>query len=274
MRLFRLFTQNMEEHNMEGYVDIHSHILPFLDDGAKDLKTAVVLVKECINQGIKTIICTPHYLYSENNDVESFIKKRDESFALLKAELEKQNITDIDFRLGAEVSFNCDLSEIKDIEKLSIEGTDYILIEMPFSTWQDGMFDYLYTLIARKNLVPIIAHVERYYQNEREFKKLEKLDVYFQVNAAAFFDRADRKNANKLMKNKKIHLLGTDTHSISARPPKMEEGYTYIRKKYDSSYAEYIRNNGHLVIMNMEIEKNETDYGYHKPGFFKIFFRK
>ncbi len=257
---------------MKGYVDIHSHILPFLDDGAKDLQTAVVLVKECISQGIKTIICTPHYLYSEKDDVESFIAKRNDSFRLLKAELEKQNITDIDFRLGAEVNFNCDLSEVKNIEKLAIEGTDYILIEMPFSTWQDGMFDYLYTLIARKNLIPIIAHVERYYQNEREFKKLEKLDVYFQVNASAFLERGDKRNANKLMKNKKIHLLGTDTHSLSTRPPKMEEGYAYIRKKFDSSYAEYIRTNGHLVIMNMEIEKKENDYGYYKPGLLKRIF--
>ena len=257
---------------MKGYVDIHSHILPFLDDGAKDLQTSVALVKECINQGIKTVICTPHYLYSEKNDIDNFIKKRDESFCLLKAELEKQNIGDIDFRLGAEVNFNCDLSGVKDIEKLAIEGTDYILIEMPFSVWQDGMFDYLYKLIAGKNLVPIIAHVERYYQNEREFKKLEKLQVYFQMNADAFFERADKKNADKLIKNKKIHLLGTDTHNLSLRPPKMKEGYSYIEKKIGNKYAEYIRTNGHLVTMNMEIEKNENDYGYEKPGFLRGIF--
>ncbi len=259
---------------MNGYVDIHSHILPFLDDGAKDLQTAVALVKECINQGITTIICTPHYLYSEKDKVDSFIKRRDESFRLLKAELEKQNITDIDFRMGAEVNFNCDLSEVENIEKLAIEGTDYILIEMPFSTWQDGMFDYLYTLIAQKNLVPIIAHVERYYQNEREFKKLEKLEVYFQVNAPAFLDRGDKKNANKLLKSKKIHLIGTDTHSLNTRPPKMAEGFSYLSKKVGPDYAEYLRINGHLVLMNMEIEKNEIDYGYHKPGFLERLFRR
>ena len=131
---------------MKGYVDIHSHILPFLDDGARDLQMAVELVKECISQGITTVICTPHYLYSEKNDVDSFIKKRNESYQLLKAELEKQNITGVDFRLGAEVNFNCDLSEIQGIERLAVEGTSYILVEMPFSIWQDGMFDYLYKL--------------------------------------------------------------------------------------------------------------------------------
>ncbi len=259
---------------MEGYVDIHSHILPFLDDGSKDLQTAVMLVKECIKQGITNIVLTPHYLYSENNDVESFIKKRNESFLMLKNELKKQNIEEIDFRLGAEVNFNCDLSAVKDIEKLAIEGTDYILIEMPFSTWQESMFDYLYTLIAQKNLIPVIAHVERYYQNEREFKKLEKLDVFFQVNAPAFTEIGDKKNARKLLKNKKIHLLGTDTHNLSSRPPKMEDGYGYIRKKLNPAYAEYIRVNGHLLLMNAEIEKSETDYGYYKPPFWKRIFRK
>ena len=136
---------------MNGYVDIHSHVLPFLDDGAEDLKTAVEIVKECINQGITTIVCTPHYLHNKEESVDGFITRRDESYRLLKSELEKQKINNIDFRLAAEVNFNCDLSAVDNIEKLAIEGTDYILIEMPGATWQDGMFDYLYT--DRKSVV-------------------------------------------------------------------------------------------------------------------------
>ena len=262
---------------MNGYVDIHSHVLPFLDDGAEDVKTAVEIVKECINQGITTIVCTPHYLHNKEESVDDFIKRRNESYRLLKSELEKQKITDIDFRLAAEVNFNCDLSEVENIEKLAIEGTDYILIEMPGAAWQDGMFDYLYTLIAKKNLIPIIAHVERYYQNEREFQKLEKLQVYFQVNAPAFLDKADKKNADKLLKNKKIHLIGTDTHNLKNRFVKMKDGFSYIEKKTSREYLKYLTENGFKVINNEEIEEISSDYGYYgKRSFFDLFgiFRK
>lgn len=260
---------------MNGYVDIHSHVLPFLDDGAEDMKTAVEIVKECIKQGITTIICTPHYLHNREESVNDFIKRRDESYRLLKNELEKQGITNIDFRLAAEVNFNCDLSEVENIEKLAIEGTDYILIEMPGAAWQDGMFDYLYTLIAKKNLIPIIAHVERYYQNEREFQKLEKLQVYFQVNAPAFLDKADKKNADKLLKDRKVHLIGTDVHNLSNRSVKMKKGLSYIEKKTSAEYLQYLIGNGFNVINNEEIEDVGFDYGYYEKesffGFLKNF---
>ena len=58
-----------------GYIDFHSHVLPGIDDGAKDVKMSVEMIKECLSQGISTIVCTPHYYYSQKNSVEEFLRK-------------------------------------------------------------------------------------------------------------------------------------------------------------------------------------------------------
>lgn len=258
-----------------GYIDFHSHILPKIDDGAKDENMSVEMAKMCLKQNIDTIVCTPHYYHSQKNSVENFLKKREESYLILKNELQKNNIH-INLKLGAEVNFNCDLSEVCNIEKLAMEGTNYILIEMPYGTWQDGMFDYIYKLNAKKNLMPIIAHAERYCQNDKIFKKLENLDVCFQINASSFFSKGnEKKNAIKLLKSNKIHLLGTDTHNITTRPPELEKGFSYIKKKSSQVYCNYLKENGLRVISNEDIEKNDGsyDYGYFSLPFWKRFFK-
>lgn len=113
------------------YADLHSHILPYMDDGARDLETAVQLVSACVAQGIDTIVCTPHFSPATDRSVLEFIKKRDASLELLLNELKKRDITAPKMLLGAEILFDCDLSEVENLEKLAFTGTDYILLEMP-----------------------------------------------------------------------------------------------------------------------------------------------
>lgn len=258
-----------------GYIDFHSHVLPGIDDGARDVQMSVEMIKECISQNISTIVCTPHYYHSARNPVNDFLQRRKESYETLKNELVKNNLQ-IELKMGAEVNFNCDLSLIEDIEKLTIENTNYILIEMPYGTWQDGMFDYLYTLIAQKNLIPIIAHAERYYQNEKMFKKLENLEVYFQVNASSFLSLSnDKKNALKLLKANKVHIIGTDAHNMDTRPPEIKKAFSYIRKKKDKLYVDYLIANAERIICNEEIEKPENfyNYGYARIPFWRRLFK-
>lgn len=258
-----------------SYIDFHSHILPGIDDGAKNVEMALAMAKECQKQNIGTIFCTPHYYHSSRNSVDDFLKVRRESYVLLKKELEKNNI-DIDLKLGAEVNFNCDLSEVTGIEKLAYEGTDYILIEMPYGTWQESMFDYLYKIGAKKNLTPIIAHAERYCQDGKIFKKLEELDVFFQVNASSFLENGnEKKHAVKLLKDNKIHLIGTDMHNLTSRKPELEKGFSYIKKKTSPAYVKYLKENGIRVLNNEELEKNDGSYSYNYFSFpfLKRFFK-
>lgn len=258
------------------YADIHSHVLPYIDDGAKDLETAVQLVIACTEQGIDTIVCTPHFSYSKENTVEIFIKKREESLNLLKSELKKRDIPAPEFVLGAEVAFDCDLTEIKDLEKLAIAGTNYILLEMPDVTWQTWMFDYIYTLIAQKNLIPIIAHVERYNQTKEVMDKLKRLEVYFQVSASAVAHRKLNDNVCKLLKSGDVHFIATDTHSLRTRPPEMKRAMEVIKTKFSPSYEEALIENSYKVLKNVLCHKKEVEYytfQKKKPNFFSKFFK-
>lgn len=257
------------------YADLHSHILPYMDDGAKDLDTAVQLVSACLQQDIDTIVCTPHFSPSEDKNVLEFIKKRDESFRLLKNELEKRNIDAPKMLLGAEILFDCDLTEVADIEKLAFTGTDYILLEMPDVSWQDWMFDYIYNLIAQKKLTPIIAHVERCRQSKEAMNKLKRLEVYFQVNASSIVHKRNKNELAKLFKNKDVHFISTDTHSLKSRPPEMKEAMKIIENKYSYEYAHTIRENSYKVIRNEVCDKRDEyyTYGEKRNGFLSRFLK-
>ena len=258
------------------YADIHSHVLPYMDDGAKDLETAVKLVLACIKQGIDTIICTPHFSYSQEKDIERFLKKREESLALLKNELKKRDIPAPDFVLGAEVSFDCDLAEINGIEKLAISETNYLLLEMPTVTWQTWMFDYIYNLIAKKDLVPIIAHVERYRQTKEAMDKLKRLEVYFQVSASSVAHRKFNDNVSKLLKSGDVHFIATDAHNLTSRAPEMKQAMEVIKTKFSPLYAQALIENSYKVTKNELCHKKEIEYytfPTKKRGFFSKFFK-
>lgn len=259
------------------YADLHSHILPYLDDGAKDLDTAVQLVSACIEQNIDTIVCTPHFSPATDRSVSEFIKKRDESFKLLLSELKRRNIDAPKMLLGAEVLFDCDLTEVENLEMLAFTNTDYILLEMPDVTWQSWMFDYIYNLIAQKNLIPIIAHIERYGQTKEALEKLKRLEVFFQVNASSVVHKHHNDVVSMLLKSNDVHFISTDTHSLNSRPPEMKAAMNIIKSKYSSEYAETIRENAYKVINNEICEKREADYYTYsakkKRSFFGRFFK-
>lgn len=258
-----------------GYIDFHSHILPEIDDGASNLEISLGMAREYLKQGVDTVFCTPHYYHGSKNSVEDFLKRRKESYDALKRELERNSIN-INLKLGAEVNFNCDLSELSGIERLAYEDSDYILIEMPFCAWQDGMFDYIYKLSAKKKLTPVIAHIERYAQDEKTFKKLEGLDVLFQVNASSFLHGGrEKRNAVKLLKTNKIHVIGTDAHNLTVRPPEMKAGFSYIKRKMSEEYTDYLKENGRRIMNNEEVEKSDAfyGYGYFYPSFLRRFFK-
>lgn len=257
------------------FVDLHSHILPGIDDGAKNAEIAALMANACLQQGIDTIVCTPHYYHSRKNSVASFIEKREESLELLKNELTKRNKPSPEFFLGAEVLFDCELTEIQDIEKLAFSGTNYILIEMPYTPWQTWMFEYIYDLIALKNLTPVIAHIERYEQSPEMIEQLAGMEVCFQINADSVLGGPCKSRAHKLLDEGLVQIIATDTHNMNSRPPKMSEAFKAIEQKYSEKYSAHLIENSRRIIQNLEIEKAELEYYAHKTKkrFFGRFFR-
>lgn len=258
------------------FIDIHSHILQNIDDGSKDIETAIKILIESANQNVDTIILTPHFYSSKKQTVEDFIKRRDSLYNILKSEIKNRNLILPNLRVGAEVALDCDLSKVEHIEKLAIEGTNYILIEMPYEDWHDWMFESIYSIIASKNLIPIIAHIERYTLKKNELiDKLSKLEVYFQINASSLLDNSYMKETIKLINNNCIHFIGSDAHNLTDRPTRIKNAMEFLKDKVSVQFVDYLCNNSRLLLDNEYIEKN-YNYFDKKPrvSIFKNFFSK
>lgn len=260
---------------MLKYVDVHSHILHHMDDGPEHLDTSLKILEEEYRQNVETVIVTPHYKDFDHTSIDTFLDRRARRVAEIQAAAKERGIRIPNIRMGAEVFLACNLAEVKGIEKLAIEGTRYILIEMPYTAWNDWMFDSLYSLIAQKDLIPVIAHVERYGNvDKRKIEKLSSLDVYFQINADSLTERGYKQVAFKMIRQNLIHFIGSDVHGLHNRPGKLEEGYRLLAKKFSGEFVHYLNVNGHLLLDNEYIEKYASNYHKMIPrSIFARFFR-
>lgn len=198
-------------------IDIHSHILPGIDDGSQSVSESVSLLREERRQGVDTVFLTPHF-YAEENDPVSFLKKRYRAWRKLEPCL-FPGLPKV--RLGTEVQYFEGICAVEDIRHLRIVGTDYILLEMPFSGWSDRMIADVIELEERYELRVILAHIERYLAKQRPetWKMLRANGVLMQSNVSFFTERKTRKQALSMLERKEIHFLGSDCHNMESRRP-------------------------------------------------------
>ena len=212
--IFNLFKSKLtlKELIPEGFIDIHSHILPGIDDGAKDLKESLKLISEMKKLGFNKIIGTPHTypgLYDNTN--ESII----ESFNFLKSTELKINI-DFASEYLVDISLNTK-SENKTILCLK---DNFILLEFSFVSVPNNLYEIIFKLQIEGYKV-ILAHPERYkylYNSLENFIKLKKHGCFFQLNlfsTIGYYGNEVMKYADKLLKYDLIDFVGTDIHNIT-----------------------------------------------------------
>ena len=200
-------------------IDIHTHILPHLDDGARNTEMSVAMLNSLYQQGVKTVVFTPHY-YGKRSSPPEFVKRRNNMFEHIRAQIPEGMET----RLGTEVHFTgINMPEIDELCKLAIEGTKYILVEFPFTTgWTGELMRGLADFIQDTGYTPIIAHAERYPQVQKKpslISTFMDMVCLIQVNAPSFLDKRERKLAFALLKHGFVHCLGSDSHNMSERAP-------------------------------------------------------
>lgn len=198
-------------------IDLHTHILPQIDDGSQSVPESVSLLREERRQGVDTVFLTPHFYAEENNPV-SFLKKRYQAWRRLEPYLFPGLPT---VRLGAEVQYFEGICAVEEIRHLRIVGTDYLLLEMPFSKWTDHMIADVIELGERYELRVILAHIERYLpkQQPETWKTLRANGVLMQSNVSFFMGRKTQKQALAMLERGEIHFLGSDCHSMRNRRP-------------------------------------------------------
>lgn len=203
------------------FYDIHSHILPGIDDGAKDNKESIDMINEEIAQGCKGIIVTPHY-YAKTS-ISDFRDKRQEAFEKMCQSMDAQGLSKFipNICLGAEVAYYSGMSTDKGLESLCMGHSEYMLLEMPFSKWSPRVLREVKELISTRNITPIIAHIERFltFNDMATIDQLIDQEVVVQVNAGNFTHFGTRRTGMKLLTNGVMRAIGSDTHNTSSRKP-------------------------------------------------------
>lgn len=199
----------------KGFVDIHSHLLPGIDDGAQDLETSIALIQKMSSYGIKNFITTPHILGDLYPNTPKIIKSK---LKEVKDELLRRNITDITIDAAAEYMMDEQFSAIieKDEEILTLKD-NLVLVEMSYFSPPINLYDILFQL-QLKGYKPVLAHPERYnsyHTNFQNYYKLKRAGCLFQLNLLSLTEQYGKyvqKTAEKLLKENMYDFVGTDTH--------------------------------------------------------------
>ncbi len=212
-------------------VDLHTHILPATDDGARDLQTSLEMLKALQRDGVTDVTLTPHF-YMRRQNPESFLRKRREAFERLSAAAP----AGMRLHLGAETEFSEVLAGYDKLKELSIDGGRYILIELPFSgDYKKGVLPKIERFIYSTGLTPIIAHVERYPSIRKKPALVAELidrGCLLQMNTTSIVEARAGSLEDALLKSGQVHLIGTDCHDMGSRKPDYAAAIACVEQRY------------------------------------------
>ncbi len=235
-------------------LDFHTHILQHIDDGADTLQTAVKMLEDAYARGTKTIVLSPHFYPREEVKMNDFLRRRNRKYEELKAACVGHDVPEM--RIAAEANLAFDFTDFERIDELCIEGTNYMLVEMPPGPWKDWMIESLYKLSLR-GIRPIMAHIDRYLKRPaRWFRLIDELQPVYQVNSYVFGTYKGRRAALGLFKKGRIHILGSDMHGLVGRNNTIPQAYENLEKHFGKEYVRLIEENGTRILENREAYKS------------------
>lgn len=203
-------------------IDFHTHILPGIDDGSKSVEESIDMLLEEKDQGVEVVVLTPHF-YPDKMSPEDFISRRNQAYDLLVRALDERDIEVPILLAGAEVQYFEGMASNKDISKLCIGDSRVLLVEMPFSGWSHRVIKEIIDLNSRKDIVVMLAHIDRYlkWQSDDVWDELLDEGIIMQSNVSFFNHWKTKRKAVKMFDNGMIHVLGSDCHNMTGRPPEL-----------------------------------------------------
>lgn len=227
-------------------IDFHCHILPGIDDGSQSVEESLEMIRAQTQQGIDTIVASSHF-YADQRSPASFLERRSQAWEKLRAALPEDAPRIL---LGAEVLYFPGMSRSEELMGLCVQGTNLLLLEMPFISWPEHMIREVRDLARSRRYTILMAHIERYYfkQDVSVWDSFLDEGIQMQSNAEFFLPFRTRGKALKLLREGRIHVLGTDCHNMDARRPRMDEAVKIIRKRLGSETVSEIDSYGRDLL--------------------------
>lgn len=225
-------------------IDIHSHILPEVDDGSENIFQSLEMLKAAEQQGITDIVLTPHYR-------ADYLTKRadlEQKFEMLKSAAKKDGIN-VSLYLGQEIyAFRDIIKWLKEGKLLSMNGTKYVLVE--FSVKQEMDIPETVYMLKTNGFIPIVAHISRYFYAEIETaREVKEIGGLVQINATSLCDSFFyRRRAMKFIKEGLVDFVASDMHY--KRRQDMQKAYKIVSKKFGVYIADKLFTENAKILLN------------------------
>lgn len=238
--------------------DLHTHILPGMDDGAKNVDMSLDMLRMERAQGVNTVVLTPHF-YRDRERPAWFLERRKKAAQTLAKALlvmpEGERNRYPSLCLGAEVAWVPGLAEWEELPQLCIGGSKFLLLELPFTPWNEHMLHQLYDLPGRTGITPVIAHLERYYgvQHPEMIEEVISIGMPIQISCDTLLHPLKRGRSLKLLKSGCAHILASDCHNLNSRKPNLGPALDVVEKKLGTTVRNrIIRQADYLVDESRE----------------------
>ena len=249
--------ENIKDMRPMNRVDFHSHILPCIDDGSQSEAQSYEMLRQEKAHGVGKVLVTPHF-YPDEPSPRAFIEKREAAYEKLMTYIKGRQEELPTIIQGAEVLLGVETADLEDLKLLAIEGTDYILIELPYAQLQEWMYESIEKIRVVHHLIPVIAHVERYVSFQKDLNDIHRLmsmeGVLGQVNTRAILDPKTRGLCQQLIGYNLVHVIGSDAHRVR-HLKELDRAYGYISKKHGEIKIETLHQQAAAVLRNEKISK-------------------
>ena len=233
--------------------DIHTHILPGMDDGSPDVDTSLKMLQRQREQGVDVVCATSHY-YSYENSITTFCERRAVALRTLTEAMTEGLPRVIP---AAEVAFFSGIGEHPGLERLCIQGSRTLMLEMPFTEWSDFEVEEVSALVLDRGFQVVLVHPERFCTskgNRKKIRQLEELPVALQVNTGTLLHWRRRRLGLELLRETQIPLLASDCHNLTNRIPNLQEGRKIVEQKLGVGVLNQIDQNAAQLIQT-RVEK-------------------
>ena len=247
--------------------DFHTHILPEIDDGSRSIAESLAMLEELRNQGVSGIAATPHF-YANYMSPDSFFAERQAAWEKIES---NRSPDSPEIRLGAEVQYFEGLHRFDRIEDFCIEGTELLLVEMPVCTWTTRMISSIVDINNRACVKVLLAHIERYlcFRNQKAIDQLLQCGVFMQASTGFFMEK--RRKAMRMLREGKIHFLGSDSHNMTSRKPDVASALKILARENGGEWIRKLEQREAVILHETKTHRDDLHSACAADGSVSVF---